>query len=125
VDMVMDFYRGLLGRLPDTAGLDYWVGRFRAAQCAGPQAVRAEVETIASAFALSAEYAARARTTVQYVGDLYSAFLRRGGDLQGVQYWIDQVATGARSREQVRVAFRDSPEFSARVEAVVAAGCKT
>jgi hypothetical protein len=53
------------------------------------------------------------------VGDLYNAFLRRGGDLAGVQYWIDQINTGALTRENVRQAFVGSPEFNARVVAIV------
>ena len=123
VNAVLDFYRGLLARLPDDGGLAYWVGRFRAAQCSGQGAVIAEVEAISSAFTLSGEYAARGRGNAQYVGDLYNAFLRRGGDLAGVQFWIGQVATGTQTREQVRVQFRNSPEFQARVSAVLAQGC--
>jgi hypothetical protein len=57
------------------------------------------------------------------VGDLYNAFLRRGGDLAGVQYWIQQLASGARTRENVRQAFISTPEFSARVQAVISQGC--
>ena len=123
IDAVTDFYRGLLARLPDDGGFNYWVGQFRTAQCQGSGAVYAQVESISSAFATGAEYTARARTNAQYVGDLYNAFLRRGGDLQGVQYWIDQLNTGARTRENVRRAFIATPEFSARVNAIVNQGC--
>ena len=125
VNMVMDFYRGLLSRLPDDGGFGFWVGRFRSAQCnANPSAaIAAEVESISSAFALSAEYGARNRSNAQYVGDLYNAFLRRGGDLAGVQFWIGQVNSGAMTREQVRVQFKNSAEFQGRVNAVIAQGC--
>jgi hypothetical protein len=123
MDMVMDFYRGLLARTPDDGGFNFWVGRFRTAQCAGQTAIVNEVEAISSAFTLSGEYTGRNRTTAQYVGDLYNAFLRRGGDLDGVQFWINQIATGARSREQVRVDFKNSPEFQARVTAISQQGC--
>ena len=123
VNMVTDFYRGLLGRLPDNGGLAGWVAAFRAAQCRGQADVVAQVEAISRAFSDSAEYAALNRTHVQAVGDLYNAFLRRGGDLAGVQYWISQVASGARTREQVRVEFKNSPEFQARVNAIIAQGC--
>ncbi len=123
VDTVVDFYRGLLARLPDTGGFNYWVGQFRAAQCQGAGAVYAQVEAISSAYMNGAEYAARARSNSQFVGDMYNAFLRRGGDLAGVQYWIGQLDSGARSRDDVRRQFIASPEFSARVAAVVAQGC--
>jgi serralysin len=119
----LDFYRGLLARLPDAGGFTFWVQKFRAAQCQGASAVTAQAEAISSAYALSGEYAARSRTPSQYVGDLYNAFLRRGGDLAGVQYWISQITTGAQTREQVRQQFVASPEFSGRVAAVIAQGC--
>ncbi len=122
-NVVTDFYRGLLGRLPESTGFTYWLQQFRTAQCQGPGQVYAQVDSISGAFLNSAEYAARARMNAQYVGDLYNAFLRRGGDLAGVQYWINQLASGAQTREQLRQAFIASPEFQARVQAVVAQGC--
>jgi hypothetical protein len=57
------------------------------------------------------------------VGDLYNAFLRRGGDNAGVQFWISQLNTGARTRQNVRQQFIASTEFSARVNAIIAQGC--
>jgi len=123
VDTVMDFYRGLLSRLPDTGGFNFWVQQFRKAQCAGAGAVYPAVESISIQFATSAEYLARDRTNAQYVGDLYNSFLRRGGDLGGVQYWIDEIARGRRTRESVRQQFVASPEFQNRVAAIIAQGC--
>jgi len=125
VDTVVDFYRGLLGVLPDNTGFNYWLGLFRTAQCQGGSAVNTQVETISSAFANSTEYTNRGRTNAQYVGDLYNAFLRRGapGDNAGVQFWINQIATGARSRANVRQAFVASTEFQSRVAAIINQGC--
>jgi hypothetical protein len=121
VDMVMDFYRGLLGRTPDYNGFNAWIARFRSAQCAGEAAVVAEVDAISKAFVTSPEYAARNRSDTLYVADLYNAFLRRGGDRDGVSYWIGRV--GVYLREDARRAFVASPEFQARVKAVIAQGC--
>jgi len=123
LDAVMDFYRGLLSRLPDDGGFGFWVNRFRAAQCAGEAAVTAEAEAITGEFARGAEYAARNRDDIEYVGDLYNAVLRRGGDPQGVRFWINLIASGAQTREQVRQQFVQSPEFQARVQQIIAAGC--
>jgi hypothetical protein len=123
VDAVVDFYRGLLGRPPDSGGFAFWLQRFRAAQCAGQAQVLAEVESISSAFGNGAEYTGRARSNLDFVGDLYNAFLRRGGDLAGVQFWINQVAIGAQTRDQVRVQFKNSVEFQARVSAILAGTC--
>ncbi len=123
VDTVVDFYRGILGRLPDDGGFGYWLQLFRTAQCQGAGAVSAQAESISSQYANSPEYGARNRSNAQFVGDMYNAFLRRGGDLAGVQYWIGQLDSGARSRENVRQNFVASAEFSARVTAVIAQGC--
>jgi hypothetical protein len=123
VDMAVDFYRGMLSRLPDSGGFAFWVGEFRKAQCKGAAEVYAQVEGISSAYMSSAEYGARNRTNTQFVGDLYNAFLRRGGDLAGVQYWISQLDSGARTRDNVRREFIASPEFNARVLAVISQNC--
>ena len=123
ITTVGDFYRGVLGRLPDTSGFTYWLQQFRTAQCQGASAVSAAADQISGLFADGSEYASRNRTNAQYVGDLYNAFLRRGGDATGVQYWINQLDTGAQSRDAVRRAFEASAEFAARVNAVASQTC--
>lgn len=127
IDMVVDFYRGLLARLPDDGGFAYWRDRFRTAKCAGAfsaDAVGREAESVSSLFANSQEFAGRARSNAQFVGDLYNAFLRRGGDLGGVRFWIGQLETGAMTREAVRQQFVASPEFRGRVQGIVGKGCE-
>lgn len=123
IDTVVDFYRGLLGRVADDGGFAFWLAKFRTAQCSGAAAVTVQVESISSQFATGGEYAGRNRTNAQYVGDLYNAFLRRGGDLAGVQFWIAEIASGRRTREKVRQDFVATPEFSARVATVISQGC--
>lgn len=129
VNMTMDLYRGILGVLPDSGGFNYWMGQIRAAQCQGAAAVNTSVSTIAEGFLTSAEYSQRevarpaAERTKRHIGDLYNAFLRRGADLGGYQYWAGQIDTGARTRAQVRAEFIKSPEFQGRVGQVIAAGC--
>jgi hypothetical protein len=99
------------------------VGQFRAAQCTRiPPNVRQQVDAVSSQFLNSPEYLARNRTNAQYVGDLYNAFMRRGGDLTGVLYWIGQL-DGGRSRELVRQDFVGSVEFQQRVQRVAATAC--
>ena len=98
------------------------MSQFRSAQCAGAGSVYNTVESISSSFANGGEYASRNRTNAQYVGDLYNAFLRRGGDLGGVQFWISQL-TGGATRSSIRQQFIASPEFTNRVNAIIAEGC--
>jgi len=124
VDTVVDFYRGALSRLPDTGGFNFWVQQFRTAQCSGAAAVNAQVESISSSFFNSSEYTGRNRSNPQFVGDLYNAFLRRGGDQGGVLFWIGQLNGGA-TRNSIRQQFIASPEFQGRVAAVIAQGCIT
>jgi hypothetical protein len=120
---VLDFYRGLLGRLPDPGGLDAWLRTFRQAQCDGQGAVYGAVASIANAFADSGEYASRGRNNQQYVGDLYNAFLRRGGDTAGVQFWVNQLNSNTLTRAAVRTQFIASPEFNARVQKMAGEPC--
>jgi Bacterial Ig-like domain (group 3)/Domain of unknown function (DUF4214)/Gametolysin peptidase M11 len=120
---IVDFYRGILNRLPDNSGFAYWLPQFRAAQCSGAGAVYSTVASISSQFIASGEYVGRNRNNTDYVGDLYYAFLRRGGDLPGVTYWINRLNTGAETRDQMRTDFSNSPEFSGRINAIIAAGC--
>jgi len=119
----VDFYRGLLGRLPDNPGFNYWLYQFQIAQCGGAAMVYNATEILSSSFAVSSEYLARNRSDVEYVSDLYYAFLRRSADQTGFLYWIGQLSTKAQTRDQLRKAFIASPEFTARVNAVIAAGC--
>jgi hypothetical protein len=123
VDMAGDFYRGLLARLPDDGGFGFWVGRFRDAQCQGSGAVVAQADSISSSFVSSAEYANRARNDADFVSDLYDAFMRRGADKAGLDYWLGELQSGRRTREQARHDFTLSPEFSNRVTAVINQGC--
>jgi hypothetical protein len=129
VSAVIDFYRGLLGRLPDSSGFNFWLGIFRAAQCQGAGAVSTQANAISQQFAGGAEYAARDQgrpanlRNALYVADLYNAFLKRPVDLSGFQFWTSQLAGSSETREQVRFAFVASPEFQGRVAAVIAQGC--
>ncbi|MBK8321709.1 MAG: DUF4214 domain-containing protein [Betaproteobacteria bacterium] len=122
VDTVIDFYRGVLSRLPDTGGFNFWVQQFRTAQCSGAAAVNTQVESISGSFMNGGEYIGRNRTNAQFVGDLYNSFLRRGGDQGGVLFWIGQLNGGA-PRNSIRQQFITTPEFQGRVAAIIAQGC--
>jgi hypothetical protein len=120
---VVDFYRGILNRLPDDDGFAYWLNRFRAAQCVGPAAVTAEVESISGYFFSSPEYNGRGRNNAQYTRDLYYTFMRRYASASDVNYWVNELDTGAKTREDLRQFFIQSPEFQGRVTAIINQGC--
>jgi hypothetical protein len=119
----VDFYRGLMGRLPDNAGFNYWLNQFQTSQCGGAGMVYSSVEIISAAFVASTEYVGRGRSDADYVSDLYYAFLRRSADQAGYQFWLTQLATKAQTRDQLRKAFIASPEFTGRVNAIIQSGC--
>jgi hypothetical protein len=125
VDLVLDMYRGLFKRLPDTEAFHYWVGRFRTTQCYGPTVYPAmyEAQYFLGYAATSPEYVALHRTTPQFVGDLYNAELRRGAEKTDVQFWVDKVDSGTFTRYDTVLSFMTQPEFKARLDAVVAQGC--
>jgi hypothetical protein len=126
VGMVVDFYRGAFARLPDSAGLRFWVNQMRQAQCSlGGVRLRQVAVDISTAFFESPEYTQTANSNADYVSDLYNAFLRRGGDVDGFNFWVNQLATGSATRAAVRSAFVDSPEFNNRLQTVAGAGCTT
>jgi hypothetical protein len=119
---VLDLYRGLLHRLPDGPGFTYWVDRFQKAQCNGAFGLYIEVESLSKGFAESPEYGALARDNANYIVDLYNAFLRRGPDVAGLDYWKGRLEAGV-TRDAIRQAFIASPEFSARVQEILAEPC--
>jgi len=77
----------------------------------------------ANAFFQCGEYDEAAKSDAAFVEDLYNAFLRRGADLAGFNYWVDHLETGAISRPDLLTVFVDSAEFQGRVDEVIAAGC--
>jgi hypothetical protein len=123
MDMTMDMYRGILQRLPDSAGYQFFLGQFQQAQCSGADAVRAEANSVSQQFFNSAEYSNLKRTNAQFMSDIYNAIMRRGPDVDGINFWIGQLDSGALAREQVRAQFVQSPEFNNRVTNVIDAGC--
>ncbi len=122
-NLVNDFYRGIMSRLPDTPGFNFWLGLMRTAQCTGAQAVQDLSYQIALGFIQSAEYAAKARTNAGYVEDLYDAVMRRSASPDEVNYWVGVLDAATMTREQVLQFFTGAPEFQNRVNAVIAAGC--
>jgi endo-1,4-beta-D-glucanase Y len=123
ISAVVDFYRGFLNRSPENEGFNYWLNRFRTAQCQGASSVTAEVERISAQFMASAEYTGRQRDNPDFVADLYYAFLRRGSEWAGFNYWVNQLDSNALTRDAMRRAFVQTPEFQNRVNQIINEGC--
>jgi hypothetical protein len=122
-NLVNDFYRGFLNRLPDTAGFNFYLGMMRNAQCSGPQQVRDLSSQIALGFLVGAEYALRGRTDAQFVEDLYNGILRRGALPSEINYWLNFLTNHTYNRQQELAFFTSSDEFQLRIQEVINAGC--
>ncbi|UCF92356.1 MAG: DUF4214 domain-containing protein [Desulfobacterales bacterium] len=119
-DFVNDFYRGLQGRLPDTAGFNGWVDQMQFAMAEGEQAVRELSHQIANGFLNSPEYTLRNRTDEEFLEDLYNAILRRGAMAPEFDFWKNEMR-GGMSREQVLQQFTQAVEFQQRVQGIIEA----
>jgi hypothetical protein len=122
-NLVNDFYRGLLSRLPETAGFNSYLALMRTAQCSGTQQFRDLSSQIALGFLRSPEYTLRNRTNAQFVEDLYNGILRRGAMADEINYWVNFLNSGTYNREQELNFFATSAEFQLRVQQVIEAGC--
>ena len=105
VDPVIREYQAAFGRVPDQAGVAYWVGQV----AANP----ANLALLSTAFANSAEffadYAASATTPASstLVTALYQNVLGRAPDAAGLAYWSNSGLDAA----QLLQSFAQSPEF--------------
>jgi hypothetical protein len=92
---VLAVYQDLLGRLPDTGGLNHWVSQLDSAT---------DRTAVAQQLTSSDEYLA----TV--ISPAYWQFLGREADQQGLAYWTDRMHKGL-SDEGLETQFIASPEF--------------
>ncbi|TDV47364.1 serralysin [Pseudomonas graminis] len=95
----------ILGRAPDTEGLKFWLSHSAAGET-GAQ--------LADGFVQSAEFTQRLPdgSNAAFVENLYHNVLDRGGDVNGVAYWV-QTLEGGTSRGQVAFSIANSPESAA------------
>jgi len=107
-DFVNTMYKQVLGRSPDTDGYNGWVDRLNHAATSGGHVALAR--QAASTFFTGDEYAARNRTDVQYVDDLYNGILQRTPDAAGEAGWVANLTDGT-SRADVLSGFVRSGEF--------------
>jgi hypothetical protein len=105
VNPVIREYQAAFGRVPDQAGLKFWVG----AIAANPSALSSLGTTFASSAEFNTRYGANATTPagVALVGELYANVLGRPGDSAGITFWANSGLNAA----QLLTAFAQSPEF--------------
>jgi len=102
---VTRLYHNLLGRTPDAEGLNYWINVLIDKKATGAET--------AMYFLNSREMKNKSLTDTAYVNLLYTGFLGRTGESEGVAYWKKVLGEYGFSRTFVAVNFVHSPEFSA------------
>ena len=103
VGPIARLYQAGLGRVPDSGGLNYWVGVYRSG---------VSLEQIATGFLQSAEFVGKfgaSLSDAEFVDLLYQFVLGRPGEASGVAFWAEQLGLGA-SRGLVLTGFSESQE---------------
>jgi YD repeat-containing protein len=116
-----DFYQAALARQPYAFELTEWTENLTQAQ--SDDGLVATAQTLGANVFNSSEYAARNRSDVDYVSDLYWAYLQRAPDASGLSFWSGSIiACGsdkqcrAAQRANARMAFDQSGEFKEKVK---------
>lgn len=99
---VQRLYKTILGRTADTSGLNYWCQKLREG-IGGAE--------IAASFLLSGEFKSKQISLDDYIALLYNAFLGREPDAPELQYWVNQVRSGAHTAGTIVNEFAGSEEF--------------
>ena len=104
-------YIGLLDRLVDAGGLDHWTRVFN-----DSADKKATAQLMGRAVMDSAEFLASQPANEKRVERLYRAYLGRFPNNAELDYWTDQLNSGAQTISRLIQAFSDSPEFTARLD---------
>ena len=91
-------------RTPDYGGLQYWIDYYRSGHT---------LAQISFEFSRSPEFDLQygKLDNPSFVNRVYNNVLGRNADPGGLQYWTEQLHSGAMNRGQVMLAFSESPEF--------------
>ena len=110
VQPVVAVYDAFVGRLPDAAGLQFWVDSLRHGESLG---------RLIEGFLGSGEFAGLAQSSnnALYVGALYDRVLGRSADSQGQAYWTDLLERGVVSRKDMALSFLQSTESATTLQA--------
>jgi hypothetical protein len=115
-------YLNTLGRAPDQAGMDYWTKQLQSG--ANPQDVANAIQNspeaqhvtdIRQAMGQSGSTGQTAMNQSQamnYLTSAYNGVLGRAPDAGGMQYWTQQLTSGAMTPQQVQQALMNSSEYT-------------
>lgn len=102
---VTRLYFAYFNRLPDYAGLMYWVNEYASGN--------RTLYNISDAFAASGEFVSTygSLDNGQFIDLIYNNLFDRAADPGGKAYWVNELASGNKTRGEVMVLFSDSPEY--------------
>jgi serralysin len=112
-------YKAAFARTPDEAGVSFWVRQMDGGKT---------LLEVSNDFLFQQEFIAAygangaSLNAADYVGRLYSNVLGRQGEDAGIQFWTNELTSGARSNAQVLADFTDIPENLTVVQPTIADG---
>ena len=111
-ELLTHYYDNILGRDPDSGGLEYWRDLIISLNCLGSD-INEGFISMAQSFFNSQEYLDDPDNddNEEYVSDLYNTFFDRPPDSEGLGYWTGQLSQGM-SRDTVLDNFVYSTEFN-------------
>jgi RHS repeat-associated protein len=118
---VENFYSGALGRATVDPESPQWTATLDQAMAQGFDPLLTQAQSLGNTLFTSTEYANRNRNNTQFVTDLYWAYLQRGPDQGGLDFWVYQLTYNGASRETIRGEFARSLEFQYKVAGVCSA----
>jgi hypothetical protein len=108
ISPVARLYFAYFLRIPDYAGLNYWIANYRAGL---------PLANISNTFAQSPEFTLRYGPLADgaFVDLVYNNVLGRAADAGGRAFWLNQLTTHAMTRGQVMLAFSEGAEYRALI----------
>ncbi len=102
--MAYRLYKAAFDRTPDDSGLNHWIIQLDTGMALGE---------ISESFIASDEFKelyGNAPSSQDFVGSLYQNVLGRGGDAQGIAYWVSSLDSGISTQAEVLAGFSESQE---------------
>jgi hypothetical protein len=112
-------YQAAFDRIPDEAGLGFWIAQLDAGKY--------DLIEISARFIDSPEFRSlygQNPTTAEFVTAVYTNVLNRAPDQAGLNFYVNQIDSGAKSVAKVLADFSESPENQQNVIGAIANGFK-
>ena len=97
-------YNNVLNRASEPGGIDFWTNELYTYKETGAQ--------VAVGFIGSKEFKDRNTSDSDFIDILYRTFFDREPEAGGKNFWMNQLKTGAMTRDQVAMGFIDSQEWA-------------